>query len=204
MSIQNQNADKRPYRKRARAAQEEEMRRRITEATVDLHGTIGPARTTVSAVAERAGVQRATVYRYFPDEDSLFQACSSHWLSEHPLPEIDEWAAIAEPSQRLRTGLEQMYFWFEGAAPMLDRTTRDVATVPAMRPPMEAFGMWFDAAAEALVRGRTERGRRRTRVKAAIGHAISFETWRSLTRGQGLTPPEAVDLMVAFVAAAAR
>lgn len=202
MSTQSQKADKRTYRKRVRASREEEMRLRITEATVELHGTVGPARTTVSAVAKRAGVQRATVYRYFPDEDALFQACSSHWLAGHPLPDLGEWAAIADPGERLRTALEQLYAWFEEAEPMLERTTRDAATVPALQPSMQAFGQWFEAATEVLVRGRAERGGRRRRVKGAIGHAIGFETWRSLTRGQGLERGEAIELMLAMVAAA--
>jgi AcrR family transcriptional regulator len=204
MSTKSQKADKRPYRKRARATQEEEMRRRITEATVDLHGSVGPAKTTVSAVAKRAGVQRATVYRYFPDEVALFQACSAHWLAGHPPPDLDEWAKIADPESRLPSALEQLYTWFEATEPMLEKTTRDVAVVPALEAPMEAFGLWFDAATEALLRGRPERGPRRRRVGAALGHAIAFDTWRSLTRSQGLTRKEAVDLMIRFVAAAAR
>jgi AcrR family transcriptional regulator len=179
------------------------MRRRITEATVDLHGSVGPAKTTVSAVAKRAGVQRATVYRYFPDEVSLFQACSAHWLAGHPPPDLDAWAKVADPEPRLRTALEQLYVWFESAEPMLEKTTRDVAVVPALQAPMEAFGLWFDAATDTLLRGRPERGARRRRVRAALGHAISFDTWRSLTHSQALTRKETVDLMVSFVAAAA-
>jgi len=195
-------AQTRPYRKRRRAEQEEETRRRITEATVELHGSVGPARTTVSAVAERAGVQRATVYRHFPDEESLFQACSTHWMAGHPLPDLGEWAEIADPDERLRTALEQLYGWFERGEYMVEKTTRDVATVPALRPSMELFGQWFGAATEVLVRGRPERGARRRRAKGAIGHALAFETWRSLVGGQGLSQADAVELMVGLVAAA--
>lgn len=190
----------RRYRKRRRAEQEDETRRRITEATVELHGTVGPARTTVSAVAEKAGVQRATVYRHFPDEEALFDACSSHWMEGHPLPDLAEWAAIEDPEARLRTALEQLYAWFERGEYMVEKTTRDVATVPALRPSMELFGQWFGAATEVLVRGRPERGARRRRVKGAIGHALAFETWRSLVRAQGLSSREAVGLMVNLVA----
>jgi AcrR family transcriptional regulator len=195
MSSKVKDAPKRRYRKRRRATQEEETRRRITEATVDLHGSVGPARTTVSAVAERAGVQRATVYRHFPDEEALFSACSSHWLAAHPLPELEAWAAIEDPDERLRTALAQLYAWFERGEQMLERTTRDVATVPALQPSMAAFAGWFEAATDALLEDRRERGAKRRRVKAAIGHALSFFTWRSLVREQGLPQADAVELM---------
>jgi len=197
-----EKAPKRPYRKRRRAEAEEETRRRITEATVELHGSVGPAKTTFSAVAERAGVQRATVYRYFPDEEALFGACSAHWLSRHPLPEVESWAAIKDPDERLRAALTELYAWFAGGEQMLIRTTRDASLVPALGPSMEALGAWIAYAAEVLVRGRPERGARRRRVRAAIGHAISFATWRSLVREQELSQAEAVELMCATVAAA--
>jgi AcrR family transcriptional regulator len=203
MSKQMTENGTRPYRKRRRAELEEETRRRITEAAVDLHGSLGPARTTISAVAERAGVQRATVYRYFPDEEALFGACSSHWAAQHPLPDIAEWAKIGDPEERLRIALAELYAWFADGEQMLERTSRDASLVPAMRAPVEAMRLWFAAAAETLVRGRPERGARRRRVAATIGHAISFPTWRSLVRQQGLAPEDAVALMVQLVGAAA-
>jgi AcrR family transcriptional regulator len=201
MSSKIKDAPKRRYRKRRRAAQEEETRLRITEATVDLHGSVGPARTTVSAVAERAGVQRATVYRHFPDEEALFAACSAHWLAAHPLPEPEGWAAVGDPDERLRTALAQLYAWFERGEQMLERTTRDVATVPALQPSMAAFAGWFEAAADVLLEGRRERGASRHRVEAAIGHALSFFTWRSLVREQGLPQADAVELVAGMVTA---
>jgi AcrR family transcriptional regulator len=198
----NGNGATRRYTKRRRAEQEDETRRRITEATVELHGTVGPARTTVSAIAAKAGVQRATVYRHFPDEESLFEACSSHWAVGHPLPDLAEWAAIEDPDARLRTALDQLYAWFEGTEYMLEKTTRDAATTPALQPSMELFLQWFGAATEVLVQGRPERGARRRRAKGAIGHAVAFETWRSLVRGQGLSRADAVTLMAGLVSAA--
>jgi AcrR family transcriptional regulator len=189
----------RPYRKRRRAEQEEETRRRITEAAVELHGSVGPARTTISAVAERAGVQRATVYRHFPDEAALFGACSAHWAMQHPLPDVEAWAAIADPDERLRTALSELYAWFAGGEEMLENVIRDGATVAAMQGPVEAVRAWLAHGGEVLLRGRPERGRRRRLARAAIGHALSFETWRSLVREQGLSAAEAVELMVALV-----
>ncbi len=203
MSIESKQATKRKYRKRRRAELEEETRRRITEAAVELHGSLGPARTTISGVAERAGVQRATVYRHFKDEEALFGACSAHWLAQHPPPDLDALEAVVDPEQRLRTALKEIYAWYESGEEMLERVTRDAALVPAMRMPVEARRAWTEAAAATIVRGRPERGVRRRRVDAAIGHAVSFATWRSLVREQGLANSQAVELMSGLVAAAA-
>lgn len=203
MSTEMRKAPRRRYRKRRRAEQEDETRRRITEATVDLHGSVGPARTTVSAVAKRAGVQRATVYRHFPDEQALFTACSSHWLARHPLPDLAAWTGIENPDERLETALREMYAWFERGEPMLERTTRDAALVPALQSSMEALASWFAIATDAIAAGRPERGARRRRSRSAIGHALSFGTWRSLTREQDMSEDEAIALMLGLVATAA-
>jgi AcrR family transcriptional regulator len=194
---------KRRYRKRRRAELEDETRRRITEAAVELHGSVGPAKTTISAVAERAGVQRATVYRHFPDEEALFAACSSHWRTQHPLPDLASWAAIPDPDERLRIALSAIYAWYERGEGMLEKTTRDAPVVPAMRSAVESMSSWFVEAVATIVHGRPVRGVRRRRVEAAVGHAVSFATWRSLVRDQGLSDSEAVDLMQGLVALAA-
>jgi AcrR family transcriptional regulator len=165
---------------------------------------VGPARTTVKGVAEAAGVQRATVYRHFPDEEALFAACSVHWYSLNPPPAPAEFRAIADVDERLRSGLERVYEWYEWAEPMLTNTLRDAPLVPSMGPAAEGFAAHFRALQEALLRGRPERGRRRARVAAAIGHALGFQTWRSLVREQGLEAAEAVGLMQATVGAASR
>jgi AcrR family transcriptional regulator len=202
MSTESHSKDKRAYRKRRRAQLEEETRLRITEAAVDLHGSVGPVRTTISAVAERAGVQRATVYRHFADEEALFGACSSHWMARHPLPDLAGWAAIEDPDDRLRHALAELYTWYANGEYMLEKTTRDVALVPALRPPMEAFAAWLATATATLMASRPERGGRRRRVAAATGHALEFDTWRSLVRHQELSQGDAVGLMTALVAAA--
>ena len=203
MSIESKQAPKRKYRKRRRAVLEEETRRRITEAAVELHGSLGPARTTISGVAERAGVQRATVYRHFKDEEALFGACSAHWLAQHPPPDLDALEAVADPEQRLRRALKEIYAWYESGEEMLEKVVRDAALVPAMSAVVAAREAWTEAAAATIVRGRPERGGRRRRVEAAVGHAVSFGTWRSLVRGQGLSTPEAVALMSRLIETAA-
>src|SRR5512133_2157702 len=101
--------EKRPYRMKKRAELEEETRRRITESAVALHGTLGPARTSISAIAQHAGVRRSTVYRHFPDEAALFAACSSHWRAANPPPELAAWREIDDPDERLRVALRELY-----------------------------------------------------------------------------------------------
>ena len=117
--------EKRPYRMKRRAELEELTRRRITESAVALHGTLGPARTSISALAEHAGVRRSTVYRHFPDEASLFAACTAHWMAENPVPDIGAWAAIEDPDARLRAALDALYPYYRRTAGMIENLIRD-------------------------------------------------------------------------------
>jgi AcrR family transcriptional regulator len=197
MSGEISAAARRPYRKRRRAEQEDDTRRRITEATVGLHGTVGPARTTVSAIAERAGVQRATVYRHFPDEGALIEACSAHWRAANPRPDIAAWAAVEEPDARLRTALAELYAWYDRTEYMLEKVMRDAAVVEPLREALAGVAGWYDAAADVLAEGRPGDP---ARARAAVGHALEFDTWRSLVRRQGLAPEDAVDLMARLAA----
>jgi AcrR family transcriptional regulator len=192
---------KRGYRKRRRAESEERTKRRITEATMRLHEAVGPANTTVSAVAEEAGVQRATVYRHYPDEAALVEACSAHWMSLNAPPDVVAWAAVDDPTERLKRGLGELYRWYEGTQPMVEKLVRDRPFVPAIDERMEQFDGYLEAAAETLMEGRRERGARRCRARAAIAHALEFETWRSLVRRRELSSKEAVEMMDALVAA---
>jgi AcrR family transcriptional regulator len=188
---------KRPYRKKRRAELEGETRLRITESAVALHGSLGPSRTSMSAVAEHAGVRRSTLYRHFPDEESLFDACSAHWRAANPRPDIAEWAGIEDPDARLRAALEAMYAYYRGAEAMIANLLRDV-DLPVVGSRMAGFRDYLDATRSALLRGRS----RRRAVRAAIGHALAFSTWRSLARDQQLDDPQAVELMCRLVAAA--
>ncbi len=194
----------RPYRKRLRAEQEEETRERITKAAVKLHGTLGPARTTVSGVAKEAGVQRATVYRHFPTDEDLFAACSAHYQAAHPRPDIEAWGGVRDPSERLRRGLAEIYAFYGENEQMIERVFRDAPVVPAMAGPVIRSAQYFHAAGDAILVGRPERGAARRRVEAAARHALFFPTWQSLVRGQGLSNAEAVAVMAALVEAAGR
>ena len=202
MGSENASAPKRRYQKRRRAERELQTRRRITEAAVKLHGTLGPARTTIKGIATEAGVQRATVYRHFPDLDSLFIACSTHWASLNPPPDPQAWRQITDPEIRLRQGLSELYAWYGWAEPMLTNVFRDAPSVPAMNQPVEDFERPSQALHQALMSGRKLSGRVRFRVSAAVGHALAFPTWRSLVGENGLHPEEAVELMSRLVAAA--
>jgi AcrR family transcriptional regulator len=199
MSVESTKAPRR-YRKRRRAELEAQTRERIAEATVNLHGTVGPAGATVSAIAREAGVQRATVYRHFADEQELFDACTARFYGRFPMPDPARWAEIADPDLRLRRALGELYAWFEKTQAMLSNVQRDREHVPPRT--REAFLGYFAEAKAILIRGRPERGGARERVAAAVGHAIAFSTWRSLTAEQGLDSVEAVGLMSRMVAGA--
>jgi AcrR family transcriptional regulator len=194
---------KRPYRKKQRAQQEQQTRRRITESAAELHGTLGPARTSISAVAERAGVRRSTVYRHFPDEAALFAACSAHWAALNPPPDLAGWAAIDDPAERLGKALRELYAYYQRTEQMMENLHRDEATMPIVKQTFGRFRGYISAARETLMCGRRARGQNRERVRAAVGHALSFSTWRSLTREQGLGDQQAADLMCRLVAASA-
>jgi AcrR family transcriptional regulator len=199
MLLNQSSGTRRPYRKRKRAASELKTRMRITEAAVALHQAVGPGRTTVKAIAARARVDRATVYRHFPDAQALFDACTSHYYAQHPMPDPRAWAALG-PADRLGAALADLYAWYGETEEMLASGIRDLEHVPAGS--REAFLGYFDAVLAALMSGRRERGRARARVAGAIAHATSFLTWRSLVREQHLTTQEAVALMTSMVRAA--
>jgi AcrR family transcriptional regulator len=190
---------KRPYRMKRRAELEEQTRLRITESAMELHGTLGPARTSVTAIAEHAGVRRSTVYRHFPDEAALFGACSAHWAAGNPPPDPGRWAAIGDPDERLATALEELYAYYRRTERMLANLLRDEHEVPVVGELMGGYHALLAAAADVLMAGRR---RRRRVVRAAIGHALAFATWRSLAREQELSDADAVRLMRALVAAA--
>jgi AcrR family transcriptional regulator len=190
---------KRPYRMRRRAELEEQTRRRITESTVALHEELGPARTSISAIAERAGVRRSTVYRHFPNEEALFAACSSHWRAANPRPDLQAWAAIEDFAERTETALRELYAFYGRTEEMYASLLRDEPFVPIVQRLLRYFHDYLDTAQDILMADRGLRGRTGGRTRAAIGHALAFPTWRSLTHEQGLAQDEAVALMCLLV-----
>lgn len=189
----------RPYRKKRRAELEEQTRLRITESAVALHEQLGPARTSISAVADHAGVRRSTVYRHFPDEEALFAACSAHWRAANPSPDPARWAAIEDPSARLEAALHELYAFYGRTEAMYTVLLRDEKLVAPVERRLADYYGYLRAIQDVLMAGRGLRGRAALRTRAAIGHALAFSTWRSLTREQGLSDDEAVALMRALV-----
>jgi len=182
-----------------RAELEEETRERITESTVALHEEVGPARTSISAIAERAGVRRSTVYRHFPTEEALFAACSSHWRAANPPPDPRSWAAIPDPAERTRTALSDLYGFYARTQAMYASLLRDEPHVPVVQRLLRHFYGYLEGVEATLVTGRGLRGAAARRTRAAIGHAVAFPTWLSLTDEQGLDDDEAAALMSRFV-----
>jgi AcrR family transcriptional regulator len=189
---------KRKYELKARARRQAETRERIVEAAVDLHTTVGPARTTFAAIAQRAGVQRHTVYAHFADERRLFEACTAHWEARHPFPDAASWTAIDDPQTRLQTALGDVYGWYESVETELAIFRRDAQVHELNAEVIARYDGYFAALADGLARGWP----RRKTVRAAVGHALEFETWRSLASRQALSRRQAVDSMVRLVATA--
>ena len=188
----------RRYELKQRAESQAETRTRIVEATVGLHEEVGPAHTTVTAIAERAGVQRLTVYRHFPDERTLYAACSTHWSLQHPAPDPTAWAVIPDVEERLRTALREIYAFYASTEGMMAHLLRDIPELPALAEVASPFMRYWEHVVDALARGWNVRGATRGRLRAALGHAVTFETWRSLVRRQGLSEADAVELLVAL------
>jgi AcrR family transcriptional regulator len=194
---------KRKYELKKRAEQVAGTRLRITEAAIDLHGTVGPSRTTLSAVAERAGVERRTLYRHFPTEGDLFAACSSHYFGANPWPDLAGWRAIRDPQERLERALDELYAYYERTEPVLGNVLRDAETVDFAREAVAPLHSYLDDAAEVLTAGRPVRGRRRRLLRGALRHAVDFSTWHSLS-ANGIGRSDAAGLVTALVQAALR
>ena len=188
---------------RRRAELEEETRRRIAASAAELHEELGPARTTISGVAERAGVRRSTVYRHFPDEAALFAACSAHWGAENPPPDPGPWPAIEDPAARTATALGELYAYYARTEGMYASLLRDESLVPIVERLLGGYHGFLRSIADMLMAGRGLRGNAARRTRSALGHALAFPTWRSLTRDQGLSEADAVALMCLLVEGAA-
>ncbi len=181
----------RTYTLKRRAEQQAETRLRIVEAAIALHGSIGPALTTVSMVAERAGIQRHTFYAHFPDERSLLLACSGLSLERDPLPDGSAWPAIADRGERLRTGLGEVYGWYERNAALAACVLRDADYHALTREITELrFGPHIATWHEALGAGLT------IKQRAVLHLSLGFPTWRALVRESGLNQDDAVGVMV--------
>ena len=188
-----------------RAQRQAQTRRRIVEAALFLHTTMGPSRTTISAVADRAGVRRQTVYAHFPDERSLLEACSAHARAASPPPELDAFRAVADPRERLDVALAALYPYFRRTAGGWSAVLRDAEVDPLVR---EMAGKrrlgYLDQLRDVLLAGWGARGARRKRLRAALGLAVDFRTWETLALKQGLSDREAALVVAASTRAQER
>jgi AcrR family transcriptional regulator len=192
---------RRSYRQTKRAEQVAETRRRIVEAAIKLHTTIGPARTSLSQVARGAGISRPTLYAHFPDESALLRACTFHSVASDPPPDPQTWVEVTSARERVRRGLGELYDYFERNESLTANILRDMYTVPAMKelnvPILETA---FTQMGEILAAGFEDRTKAvRQRRRAAVAVALSLGTWQVLVRQQGLTRSRAVDVMAEFI-----
>jgi AcrR family transcriptional regulator len=193
-------AKKRKYDMKKRAERQLETRRRIVEATVELHRARGPAYTTIKEIAQRAGVNRLTVYNYFPNIADLLRACSKRWTEQHPAPDPTPWAQIRDPEERLRTALAELYGYYARTEPMRAKVLRDAETMSDLAALLEGTVVpYLRSVRELLAEGWEVRGEGRRRLLAMLALAIDFHTWRSLERGSSLSREEAVEIMLEAV-----
>jgi AcrR family transcriptional regulator len=189
----------RKYEMKRRAERQKETHQRITEAAVELHRTVGPARTTVSAIAEKAGVQRHTYYAHFPELKDLYQACTAHNLERNPVPDPSRWAEISGPEERLRVALSEVYAYFSREEAMLSNVLRDTSLDPVAQEVMVPFYRYWETVRDTIAAAFKASGERREALVGAIALALDFQTWRTLVRQQELNQDRAVGLMVGMV-----
>lgn len=187
-------SDRRPYNKRKRADQEQQTRERIVEATVALHEEHGPAETTIAKIAERAGVQRQTVYRHFPVDADLLAACSHRWTSLHPPPDPRPWLELADPLERLDRALRDLYTNYRATEAMTAHVLRDAPRLPALADLIAPLHDYMAQVRQVLLEPFEVDGSRRAQLESLLGLATSFAAWQQLTRVQGLGDAQAAHL----------
>ena len=188
----------RKYKKTKRAKQQVHTRERIVEATVALHEELGPANTSIKAIAERAGVQRLTVYRYFPDNLSLFQACTSHWLSFNPPPDIAVWQGIEGAKEKTASALLAFFKYYRGTETMWTGAYRDVEEIAALREALKGFEEYIDQVRDGLLEPWKLTGKSKRQLSITLRHCLRFTSWQSL-KCEKLKDQQIVDLVMDWV-----
>jgi AcrR family transcriptional regulator len=189
----------RKYEMKRRAERQKETHRRITEAAIELHESVGPARTTVSAIAEKAGVQRHTYYAHFPELKDLYQACMGLHVKQNPMPDPSSWAEVADAEERLRVALSEVYAYYSANEAMLANVLRDAPLDPVAQETMVPFYEYWETVRDTIADAFDASGERREALLGAIALAQDFQTWRTLVRQQGLDQERAAELMVGMV-----
>jgi AcrR family transcriptional regulator len=189
----------RKYVMKRRAERVQETRRRIAEAAVELHRTVGPARTSVSAIAEKAGVQRHTYYAHFPELKDLYQACTAHHMEQDPLPDPSRWAEISGPQERLRRALSEVYAYYGRNEALLTNVLRDTPLDSVLQENNMFLFRYWEAMRDTIADAFEASGERHEALLAFIALALDLQTWRTLVRQQGLDDDRAVELVVGMV-----
>jgi AcrR family transcriptional regulator len=189
---------RRKYRQSKRADQQAETRGRIVEALMALHAELGPANTSIKAVAERAGVQRLTVYRYFPDDASLFRACSTRWLELHPPPDPADWATAPDADARTRAALLAFYRYYRRTEAMWRNVYRDIEVLEAVKTSMARFEGYLDRVRDDLLAAWKATGKRKQPLSVTLRHCLRFSTWQALQR-EKLKDTQIVDLVMGWL-----
>ena len=190
--------DKRKYTKTRRAELQDETRERIVEATVKLHEELGPANTSIKAIAEAAGVQRLTVYRHFPDDISLFQACTSHYLGQHPPPNMADWTEIEDASERSRTAILAFYRYYRRTEKMWSVAYRDLDKVEALQRPMGQFEAYIDQVRDDLLASCNVTQENKKSLALTLRHCLRFSTWVSL-KNENLSDNKIAELVMGWI-----
>ena len=188
---------KRPYVQRVRGDHVAETRARIVEAIMKLHEEIGPRNTTVSAIADRAGVERLTVYRHFKDEAAMFAACSHRYLELNPPPEPSDWASEPDLARRTRDGLETLYAFFRRTSPMFEKIYRDVSESAALGKVMSHFDGYLRGLGDDLAAAWPD-DQRASHRRTILRHAAKFATWQSL-EAEGASDTEKAALILQWL-----
>jgi AcrR family transcriptional regulator len=188
----------RKYQLKKRAERQEETRQRIIDAAIELHQTVG-AKTTISAIAERAGVERLTVYRHFTDEWELVKACTGHYYALHPQPEPAQWQHIDDPIECLRAALRDIYAYHRSTEAMSASARRDAEGLPELQALLAPYTAHWLKIRDMLVEKFSDEPAYGQLLSPAIGHALDFLTWRSLIREQELNDEQVIELMVSMV-----
>lgn len=190
--------EKRPYRMRRRAESQDQTRGRILEAVLQLHEEVGPKATSISAIAERAGVQRLTVYRHFPDDDAVIRACSAKWSQRNPPPDPALWQSLADPGRRVRKALAAFYRYYAGTAAMLSPVHRDAPDMPAVQEALGGLAALVATVADDLASGFQGR-RAKSQAATTLRLALAFPTWEAL-QAQALDDAAKVALVQRWLA----
>lgn len=198
---------KRRYDSSSRLAAAELNRRRIVQATVELHAENGAMGSTHEMIARRAGVSLPTVYKYFPTRNDLIPHCTGAVMAAGPPPVTRaELEAFAAAPARLRALTERTFAFYAHAAPWLRWSARDAAELPALRELLERTARERVALVRVALAPRFPAAPPRACVALACA-LLDFPTWQTLT-GAGSSAADAVDVvadaLVTLVESAAR